>query len=333
MCTLAIVSLKYTHARLRILFRNFDGPFNDMFISAGIAVYNKVKNNTQLVAHFYTNNSDHLQRSLAITGTENKLLLSLYAYFPFIILSCNIIAETSPCVGWFIGCHKRPSIAMMPHSVIEIPFKGFGLGAVLYKFVVYVIITPPCFVIHIIFTPSEYFQYCIVSINFYYSNMWSVHLDSSIPVYHRDFSYTYFDPDHRSYKLIGKVDKIDVEIFECGNRAFTILSVSTIPCMYPCLHIYKMAAGEQVTNRSDICTYRWLTVAQNQLTYTTLTNCTLIMERIKGKLFQEIQLSTPSSNVTSAEDIISYKVPKTHKPLQRKTSNADKPDRRASVEG
>ena len=322
MCTLAIVSLKYTHARVRILFRNFDGPFNDMFISAGIAVYNIVKNNTQLVAHFYTKKSDHLQRSLAITGTENKLLLSLYAYFPFTILSCNIIAETSPCVGWFIGWHKRPSIAMMPHSVTKIPFKDLDPRAVVYKFVVHVIITPPCFVIHIIFTPSEYIQYYIVSIIFYYNNMLSVHLESSIPVYHweswrchhpithGDFSYTYFDPGHRSYKLIGKVDKIDVEMWTCGNRAFTMLSVSTIPCMYPCRHIYKMAAGEQVTNRCDICTYRWLTVAQNQLRYSTSTNCTLIMERIKGKLFQEIILSIPSSNVTSAEDIISYKVPK-----------------------
>ena len=167
MCTLAIVSPRSTHARLRILQMDFNGPFSDMFVSSGIAVYNVIKNNSNLVAHFCWDKS-FLWRSLALTGTENRLFVSFYAYSPFALLSCSVIAESSPCVGRFIGWHIRPSITMMPHEVHRVGY----VDTVNVK----VDINSQCVAIHIIFTPDEYIPlFCMINIIFDCGGMLSVH--------------------------------------------------------------------------------------------------------------------------------------------------------------
>ena len=311
MCTLVIVSPRSTHARLRILHMDFNGPFSDMFVSSGIAVYNVMKNNSNLVAHFYSNRW-FLRRSLTITGTENRLFVSVYAYSPFALLSCSFIAESSPCVGRFIGWHIRPSITMMPHEVHTVRNR--------YITNVEIDINYQCVAIHIIFTPNEYIPRCyVVNIIFDYPNMLSVHAYREsfpsryerychISVPYGDFSYTHNEV--RSFKAVGIFKKIKLKTDECGNRPFTIITASHISCMYPCRDLYRTTHVETPDKlKCDICAYKWLDNLQNTHCYLISSNDTVVLERIKGTLPPTISLSTPISRGLFGH-LISYSVSK-----------------------
>ena len=95
MCTLNMISPEKSSANLQILNLRFSGPFDNMYISVSIAVYNILQNKSTLVAHFNTNKAA-LQRNLTIIATENTLFVTFYAYSPFTLLSCTVIAKSSP---------------------------------------------------------------------------------------------------------------------------------------------------------------------------------------------------------------------------------------------
>ena len=219
MCTLAIASPRSTHARLRILQMDFNGPFSDMFVSSGIAVYNVIKNNSNLVAHFCSDTS-FLWRSLALTGTENRLFVSFYAYSPFALLSCSVIAESSPCVGRFIGWHIRPSITMMPHEVHRVGY----VDTVNVK----VDINSQCVAIHIIFTPDEYIPlFYMINIIFDYGGMLSVH------AYRESFAKTLRDvvisPTLMEISLIPTRKRVHLKLLENLERlSWKYMNVETV---------------------------------------------------------------------------------------------------------
>ena len=320
MCTLRIVSPINSYASLQILNPRFTGSFDNMHISIGIVVYNVLKNKTNLVAHFYTNKAV-LQKNITIISTENRLFVTLFAYSPFTLLSCEIIAKSSPCMGLFIGWYIRPSIAMMPYTVTE-AINQYGYNTL--NFEIYANISVRCVVFHIIFIPEEYFKYYVIRIIFEHNIMMSIHMESSVHdiiphwwhchtiVMDGDFSYTYLGPEHRSSKSIGAIKQIDVNIFRCGNRPFTVISVFNIYCMHPCRDLYEITSSKKFdVLRCDVCGYKWLSIIQNRQWYLVSTGINAVMDRIHGERLINISLSSPISNVTSVDYFMFYSTQKT----------------------
>ena len=324
MCTLNMISPVKSYANLQILNPRFSGLFDNMYISVGIAVYNILQNKSTLVAHFYTNKAA-LQRNLTIISTENRLFVTFYAYSPFTLLSCTVIAKSSPCVGVFIGWYIRPSVAMMRHNVTKTT-NYFGYDAL--SFAIYINVSAQCVVIHMIFLPNEYFEYYSITIKLEYRIMMSIHSQSSVhdipPLWwqcHKivmdgDFSYTYLGLNHdaqrRSFKSVGAIKQIDVSIYECGNRPYTIISLFDISCMYPCRNLYTIAPGDDFDiSRCDICAYKWISTLQNRLWYMVLSGMNADLERINGERMLNITLSSPVSSVTSVDHFMFYVAHKT----------------------
>ena len=324
MCTLHIVSPISTHASLQILNPRFRGPFDNMHISIGIAVYNILENESNLVAHFYTSQAV-LQKNVTIISTENKLLVTFYAYSPFTLLSSVVIANSNPCMGLFVGWYIRPSIALMPYNVTETT-NYLGYHALSSN--IYLNISAQCVVIHIIFIPNEYFEYHSISIIFEYHIMTSIHLESSVhdipPLWwncHKnvmdgDFSYTHLSPysvsGSRSFKSIGVIKQIDMEIFNCGNRPFTIVSVFDISCMYPCRDLYKDSSGEKVSIlKCDICKYKWLSIIHNGQWYLVSSGINAVSDHMNGGRVMKFLLSSPISNTTPVDHYVIYSTHKT----------------------
>ena len=115
MCTFNIISLERAQTNVEIMWLYISGPFANTHMSAGVAVYNVVNNTAHLVVHlFYNYNVDLRHKPISITGSENELYISVYAYSPYTLMSLMFIARDNPCIGIFIGKTVRPSLATIP---------------------------------------------------------------------------------------------------------------------------------------------------------------------------------------------------------------------------
>ena len=114
MCTYRIISPTGTHASLKVISLDITGDFRNMYVSAGVALYNVFNQNRSLVAHWHRS-IDTTNGELVITSTENELEMVVFSYSPYAVLSYQFSIQSSICIGRFIGRFIRPSLSFAPN--------------------------------------------------------------------------------------------------------------------------------------------------------------------------------------------------------------------------
>ena len=162
MCTFRIVAPDHMYAQVHVSSLNIYGIFANVYTSAGVALYNIVNNKMYLAGHWYYSITQTNGNNLTFTGSNNQLVVSVYAYSPYSRLSCTFITYASICVGSFIGKHIRPSMALLSPRVLykRVTSMSSGRDSVHITYDV----TNACHAIHISFLPSEY----IVEVPFFH---------------------------------------------------------------------------------------------------------------------------------------------------------------------
>ena len=264
MCTYHILSPVGTQASIKVLSLNISGPYSRMFISAGVAIYNVVNQNRTLVAHWHDNIDVH-GRDLVITGTENELYMTVFAYSPFAILSYHFHINYSACVGRFIGKSLRPSLMIIPHLM------EYSNKRILKHFYIQFNVTRQCASIHILFLPTECLDdYLLIHIYTVYQQVLYIRKRS----FKTEFSYTpHLGVDGNFYQLQGKQTPHTMAWEILGkpgtmrsrvpprnsNIDMHVITVRQLDCLQSC-HALKIHTTSPVGNSEmcDICQYRWI---------------------------------------------------------------------------
>ena len=262
MCTYHIFSPVGTHAELHIVSLDISGPYKDMYVSAGVAIYNVINQNRTLIAHWYMS-IDTIDRALVITGTENELHMVVFSYSPFAVLSYHFSVDSSRCIGRFIGKFMRPSLLSIPHFS-----RSSSTGETFEEFLIQFNVTRECLTVQLIFLPVEYpiSFHTSVTIAFSYKqalHVWKYSKGNEFMVHSCEISGDYIRVQGRIYsytsfmEIIGMVDVVDC--WSASNSIINIFEVHPNECFLPCqivdIPIITVNGNHELC---DICTYEWI---------------------------------------------------------------------------
>ena len=285
MCTYHIISPLGTQAELKVVSLDISGPCRNMYVSAGVAIYNVINQNRSLVAHWHRS-IDATEGELIITGTENELHMVVFSYSPFAILSYHFSIDSSRCTGLFIGKFIRPSLLSIPW-VVRFSTLDARKDQVLIQFSV----TRGCLVVQLLFLPVEYpVSFRLIKITFTYKQ--ALHVSKySVGIDHMVYSCEIFGDYSRvrgetsfhisSLEIVGVVNVIDC--WSASNSIMTILKVHRNECFLPC-----QAANIPITTVNgnhelcDICAYEWIFKYKLYALYYLPSYGSLKFERIYG---------------------------------------------------
>ena len=246
-----------------------------------------------MVAHFCTNNT-YLDK-LSYIGTEYQIIVSIYAYSPFTLLSCAFVAESSPCVGRYIGKHLRPSIVstkyIVNNTIHLASFVTTGLS-------IYVNLTSACLSIHVILLPAEFMKKTM-AISIHFENELISIRKADICngehclAFYIEGSY-YLDGASAHYmEMIGQIKQV-LFILNPGQLPVATLTITEAPCIQSCgdkHSILAQATGHAI--RCNVCRYHWFDNKWNREAYHTTWNKTIHFQHILGNHHLRICLSTP----------------------------------------
>ena len=262
MCTYHISSPAGTHAELRIVSLDISGPYSNMYVSAGVAIYNVINQNRTLVAHWYMS-IDATDRALVITGTENELHMVVFSYSPFAVLSYHFSVDSSRCIGRFIGKFLRPSLLSIPHFS-----RSSSTGETLEEFFIQFNVTRECLTVQLIFLPVEYpiSFHTSITITFSYKqtlHIWKYSMGNEYMGHPCQISGGYIGvqggiSSYTSFmKIIGTVDVVNC--WSVSSSIINILKVHPNECFLPCqiVNIPIITVNGNL-ELCDICTYEWI---------------------------------------------------------------------------
>ena len=261
MCTYHISSPAGTHAKLKIVSLDISGPYRNMYISAGVAIYNVINQDWSLVAHWHRS-IDATDETLVITGTENELHMVVFSYSPFTVLSYHFGIDSSVCIGRFIGKFLRPSLLSVPH---------FSRSSILdnarEQIFIQFNVTRDCLAVQLMFLPVEYpVSDRLIAITFSYKQ--ALHIwKYSVGIDHMIYTcQIYGDNDrvkgafsfHTSVvEIIGLVDVINC--WSASNSIITILQIHPNKCLMPCQAVsIPTVTANGIHESCNICTYEWI---------------------------------------------------------------------------
>ena len=255
MCTYHILSPVGTHASVNILSLDIVGPFKNMFVSAGVAIYNVINQNRSLVAHWHRG-VDPGDAQLVITSTENELYMVMFSYSPFAVLSYNFSIDSNMCVGRFIGKFLRPSLPSIPDC--QRPPFGLIREECLIKFDV----SRECLVIQIIYLPIEYpVLQLLIHILLAYKGalhivQYYVGTYPSCTIYGEYYIIQQSSLGISRFEIIGIVDEILCRL--TSSSTMNIITVHPYDCVLPC-HTVNIPSISVSGDHEfcDICTYTW----------------------------------------------------------------------------
>ena len=257
MCTYHILSPVGTHARLKVISLDISGPYRNMYISAGVAIYNVINQKRSLVAHWHRSlDSDD---ELIITSTETELYMTVFSYSPFAVLSYYFSIQSDMCIGRFIGRFMRPSMMYIPNCP---GLNQYGSIQCLVQFNV----TRECFVVQLVYLPIEYpVANRLISIVFPYKealHIWKHSVGISGSAYSCKISGK-FRIIHGSVvrtsrlEIIGNVDSIDCMM--ASNSMMHIIKVQPKECLLPCTTVRIPVTTINGSDAfCDICAYKWI---------------------------------------------------------------------------
>ena len=312
-CPFKIVTSAGAQVRLRISLLDITGPFSNAFESAGIAIYNVFNNTVTLVGHMYGNIGP--QDNVTFIGTENQLLVSVYSYAPFTLLSCILIVESSPCAGVFLGKVVRPSISLTKyHANASIPMIGPTESKTIFMrgLSIDMNTTSKCLVVHIIFLPYEYLHrtwYMDVQLD---SNF--VKIDTHIVGKHSgrmhiegDYAYIRGERRSRSHEVVGNVARIFLQLFSSkGNRIMYTMNIVKTSCLHACRNSHtEVTIIETKIPQCDLCDYHWFYKRRTEMGHYTIPNRTVSFCRVVGDHPLSITLSSVLE-LQSGGHLISY---------------------------
>ena len=276
MCAFRIVAPDHMYAQVHISSLNIYGIFANVYTSAGVALYNIVNNKMSLVGHWYYSITRTNGNNLTFTGSENQLVVSVYAYSPYSRLSCTFITYASTCIGSFIGKHIRPSMALLSQRVLykKVTSMSSGRDSVHITYDV----TNACHAIHISFLPSEY----IVKVPFLhmyfryeeiikltketlgmrispFPGLYTINVGGTYTKSVIDDQYSVNFPQGDG-DIRGDIKYIDMDVIPIyGNIPVTLFNVYPTTCIQQCnsfIHVWGGPASNHLT--CDICKYGWL---------------------------------------------------------------------------
>ena len=261
MCTYHIIAPVGTHASIKVVSLDITGPYGGMYISAGVAIYNVVNQNKNLVAHWH-DSIDVSGRDLVITGTENELYMVVFAYPPFAVISYQFRVDSSMCIGRFIGKSLRPSMMVMPHFRPESNLK---------QFLIQFNVTHHCSHIQIIYLPTEwpymshrnviYFAYQQV-LRVWTNPFYKEYILNSFHCKVRGYYYLLKSNKIRRLpvsEMLGKVHNINCLVSSHNPSVMFIISVHQTNCLQSC-HIFSIPVTTSHRNHEfcDICRHQWI---------------------------------------------------------------------------
>ena len=306
MCTFKIISSQGTQVSVEMIQLDIAGPYAYMYLSAGVAVYNVINNTTNLVIHVFYNLALN-QRPLAITGSENTLYLSAYAYFPYTLLSLKFVVKTNHCIGKFIRNLPRSSITTTSHDsessgVYDIWEVHFHMA---------LNITHPCYAIHVNIPPWQRYK---LFFHFRYDTILRLLYDiyGNGAYFMNIHAFGKYQLIYGGYNLPHCAAHGDIRIIamEWRGSAFADQSVATvnisrIECLQPCRAANSTILSVLgIVEICDVCRYFWLDDSMNNNFFATVPNEVLTLERIHGDLLATITISSLSPFILGGHKIL-----------------------------
>ena len=306
MCILDIVAPRDTYARLKIADLSVTGSYASLWESAGIVIYNVINNTIVLVAHLATS----MDKYMTVTGTERQLLVSLYGYSPFAILSVTLMAETSFCVGQFILEYKQPCTEMLlgHHNNVQL-IRLRCIGGFYKAFNV----SHQCLAFQNTISPYRYFALKTFRslIHFRYNSQLKIEYNSTSRCHvlrlFGKYEYIRGNQDQKSYSAMGDIHHVSFESwpFYCGYRDLVFVTVSETSCMQPCHDINVVMPYQYGVPTCDICKYFWLDGSRTPSWYHSIPNKTVTLERLRGEPVATVWISS-EADVRAGGHILSY---------------------------
>ena len=298
MCTFNIISSRETQASVKIIQLDFSGPFTDTHISGGVAIYNVINNRANLVVHLSHNYGlEYRQMPLSITGSENELYISVYAYSPYTLLSLKFIAHISPCIGIFIGKNVRPSLAKIPYFIereyIQKPFR--------VNFHITLNIIGQCYIIHVAFLYIEpiQFRYTVFShfkecafMHLHY-NRYGVDSESLSFWASGKFQLVGGHHNYQFCKVFGDICRFAIHLrYPQSARDFVAtVDATQMGCLRPWLEM------------CDVCKYLCLDISMKYRYFVLDPNEFIMLERIRGNHSLVVWLSSLWRKVSGGHEI------------------------------
>ena len=322
MCTFHIVSPYHKHAQVRITSLNITGVFASVHAFVGVAIYNVVNNKTSLVGHWCYSKS--IRDTLTVTGSENQLIITFYAYSPYSYLSCIFSTFASRCAGSFIGKHIRPSVATMTRYISCKQVTHITNGDL---FDCTYDVSNHCHAIHASFLPTEYtMKEPSIRIHFKHEkiirlirNIVAMSAGTISQLYKVTVSgiYTrsYLHVGHElnlmrtDFEITGDIKYVHMDVLPIyGNIPITIFTVFPIACIQPCSELNPILPNAvDSLYTCNMCKHGWLDSTYSHKTiYETNPHASVIFERVYG--FGRIIISvTPFVNYKcQANELITY---------------------------
>ena len=322
MCIFRIVSPHHTYAQIRIATLHIYGIFANVHTSVGVAIYNILFNKTYLVGHWCYGIING--KNLSFTGSGNQLILSVYAYSPYSLLSAKFSTYASICIGSFIGKRIRPSLV---HSLRRFPSKTeSSVTSNRQPFYINFDVINHCHAIHISFLPTEY-TLEEPSIRIYFKHEKVIRLIRNIlgmsiykeenlfavtvcGIYTRSLSYNLHRDQISSsnFEITGDIKYVQIDVLPIfGNIPVTIFTVSPTACIQRG-GIVIPALGSTSVNffTWNICEHGWLVSPTSHTQYETKPGASITVERVYGFHPITILVSSFESYGCPKTDMIRY---------------------------
>ena len=300
MCTFNIVTPASTYARLKIRDLVIHGPSVGTLAAAGVAIYN-VKNDTvDLVAHL----SDSMDGSLIYTASGNQLMVTVYAYSPFTLLSGTFSAEISRCVGQFLEHGMQRCVYLLSHFYdkprrlrISCQDGSFTSISVSCECFVFHVIIPPGGMRHVptmfpVILRFDYdgkimLDYSVINRMLPNSSTGLTKMCYEFDLY-GDYEFTHKNRNKGSFKAVGDIEYLTLDRtrstqYACFYESTAIIRLYRISCIQPCKGVnIGTASSLDLSPMCDICRYYWFDSFRNRNHYVTVPNKTVTLEHIFG---------------------------------------------------
>ena len=291
-CSFNISTSHHEYAVLRLMAFDITGPFKNMPTSAGIAVYNVVNSSNVLVHHWYKSKKGNL----VITGTEQQLLVVVYAYSSLANVSCQLATGVSNCVGIFLSWDLKTSIFHITKQVDKQDPFGFNKTT----FVATLNVVDNCFLIQTSDLPrSPGLRNPEITLVFVYKSALKItkcfgRCGIRCHIFKINGDYKPINvPNREKLQIQSFVGPIKSIVISEGYAPLVLFMISHIPCVLPCQEISPITAHIfAMIKRCDICSFVFIdNIICNM--YITIENTTITIKRILGDLPLNIEIGSP----------------------------------------
>ena len=286
MCILSIVVPRGSYAELEVSGLTITGPYATILESAGVAIYNVINNKKHLVGHL----SGTIKEHASVTATERRLLVSVYGYSPFALLSGVFIAGSSHCIGQFVQAYTQPCNDTILRYYSMFFHVRLSCGD---NFYMSVNVHGKCFCFQYNLSPYVYFgrrgfralihfdPASVLRVDYYSFYRATIMCDDVR--YLGTYEYIYGYKSSPTHLAMGDIRSMYIHLKSkgCATRQFAAITVSRSWCVQSChtVNILMLRPNEGMP-ACDICEYHWF--GRHPKNYRTVPNKTVTLERLYG---------------------------------------------------